>query len=119
MHLFKDLTKLWLLSLYSRLLDEWILRLEGMLNHLHHLHEVLLDDQKAQGSEDGKEDQAASEKKTIDVMEVKEARFVEKPPPTQKMLKRLQSVENWYLTREWMLQNDGRFQVLPWDWKRF
>jgi hypothetical protein len=51
-------------------------------------------------------------------MEVEQAIVVDKPPPTQKIMKWLQWIENWYLTRKCMLQNDERFQVLPKDWKR-
>jgi hypothetical protein len=62
--------------------------------------------------------QEATEEKKINEMEVEEAIVFDKPPPTQKMLKWLQWIENWYLTRKWMLQNDERFQILPKDWKR-
>jgi hypothetical protein len=44
--------------------------------------------------------QEATEEKKIDEMEVEEAIVVDKPPPTQKMLKWLQWLENWYLTRK-------------------
>ena len=48
-------------------------------------------------------EQEATEEKMMDEVEVEEAIVVDKQPPTQKMLKWRQWIENWYLTRKWML----------------
>ena len=55
---------------------------------------------------------------TKDKVKEHQETVMNKPPPDQKMLRWLQWVENWLLTRKWMMLQDPRFQSLPRDWKR-